>query len=147
MGSHDPFEHLKQKLWPKERSGVKLTIWLLTIKSQESPWFPCVQVDCDISLKSSWKGLQLCFRPNLNRRPAHKVMGPQSHGRPNLGNFGTKCPKTKCHLDVGFMERHIIYYKGEGGGFPPPQVQVVVSLVSLRLPMARPSTKSVQTMH
>jgi hypothetical protein len=28
-------------------------------------------------------------------------------------------PKTKCHLDVGLMERHKIYYKGEGGGFPP----------------------------
>ncbi len=26
MGSHDPFEHLKHKLWPKERSGVKLAI-------------------------------------------------------------------------------------------------------------------------
>jgi hypothetical protein len=34
----------------------------------------------------------------------------------------------KCHLDVGLMERHIVYYKGEGGGFP--QVQAVVSLVS-----------------
>jgi len=26
MGFHDPFGHLKHKLWPKERSGVKLTI-------------------------------------------------------------------------------------------------------------------------
>jgi hypothetical protein len=25
---------------------------------------------------------------------------------------------TKCHLDVGLVERHIIYYKGVGGGFP-----------------------------
>ncbi len=24
MGSHDSFGHLKQKLWPKERPGVKL---------------------------------------------------------------------------------------------------------------------------
>ncbi len=36
---------------------------------------------------------------------------------------------TKCHLDVGPMEKHKVYYKGEGGGFP--QVWVVVSLVSL----------------
>jgi hypothetical protein len=28
-------------------------------------------------------------------------------------------PKTKCHLDVGFVERHKVYYKGEGGDFPP----------------------------
>ncbi len=35
---------------------------------------------------------------------------------------------TKCHLDVGLVERHIIYYNREGGGFP--QVQVMVSRVS-----------------
>jgi hypothetical protein len=43
------------------------------------------------------------------------------------------------------MERHRVYYKGEGGGFP--QVLAVVSLVSPSLPMARPNTKSAQTMH
>ncbi len=26
MGSHDPFGHFKHKLWPKERSGIKLVI-------------------------------------------------------------------------------------------------------------------------
>jgi len=41
-------------------------------------------------------------------------------------------PGTKSHLDVGFVERHIIYYKGEGGGFP--QVRAVVSLVSPSCP-------------
>jgi len=30
--------------------------------------------------------------------------------------FGS--PGTKCHLDVGLVERHKVYYKGEGGGFP-----------------------------
>jgi len=53
--------------------------------------------------------------------------------------------KTKCHLDVGPMASHRIYYKGEGGGFP--QVWVVVSLMSPSLPMTRPSTKSVIAMH
>jgi hypothetical protein len=24
----------------------------------------------------------------------------------------------KCHLDVSLVERHKVYYKGEGGGFP-----------------------------
>jgi len=67
-------------------------------------------------------------------------MGPQSRGSSNFENFGTK-----CHLDVGLVERHTIYYKGEGGGFP--QVQAVVSLVSSSLPMARPNTKSVPAMH
>jgi hypothetical protein len=57
-----------------------------------------------------------------------------------LGN-----PRTKCHLDVGLVERHKIYYKGEGDGFP--QVQAMVSLVSLSLLVVLPSTKSVQIMH
>jgi len=26
VGSHDPFGHMKHKLWPKERSGVKLVV-------------------------------------------------------------------------------------------------------------------------
>jgi len=33
--------------------------------------------------------------------------------RPPFGSL-----RTKCHLDVGFMERHRVYYKGEGGSFP-----------------------------
>jgi len=41
---------------------------------------------------------------------------------------------TKCHLDVGLLERHKIYYKGESGGFP--QVQVVVNFMSPSLLMA-----------
>jgi hypothetical protein len=28
-------------------------------------------------------------------------------------------PGQKSHLDVVLVERHILYYKGEGGGFPP----------------------------
>jgi hypothetical protein len=43
------------------------------------------------------------------------------------------------------VERHRVYYKGEGDGFP--QVWAVVSLVSPSLPMVRVSTKSAQTMH
>jgi hypothetical protein len=39
-----------------------------------------------------------------------------------LGSLGTK-----SHLDVAPVERHKVYYKGEGGGFP--QVWVVVNLV------------------
>ncbi len=44
------------------------------------------------------------------------------------------------HLDVSLVERHIVYYKGEGDGFT--QVRAVVNLVNLNLPVARPSTKS-----
>jgi len=73
-------------------------------------------------------------------------------GVPTLGILGLPfgssengSPRTKSHLDVGLMERHKIYYKGEGGGFP--QVQAMVSLVSMTLPMVRPNTKNVPTMH
>jgi len=51
-------------------------------------------------------------------------------------------PGTKWHLDTCLMAKHIVYYKREDGGFPP-QVQVVVSLVILCLPMHQ----SVTTMH
>jgi hypothetical protein len=50
--------------------------------------------------------------------------------------------KTKWHLGVGPMAKHIVYYKGKGGGFP--QVRVVVSLESPCLLVARPCTKMLQ---
>jgi hypothetical protein len=74
MGSHDSFGHLKHKLWPKERMGVKLAIWLLTTKSRESPRFPHVQVACDILLERFQRGLQLCFELHPNRRFERKIM-------------------------------------------------------------------------
>ncbi len=54
-------------------------------------------------------------------------------------------PGKKYHLDVALVERHIVYYKGEGGDFP--QVWAVVNLVSMSLPVVRPSTKSAPNMH
>ncbi len=57
-----------------------------------------------------------------------------------LGN-----PKTKWHLGVGPVAKHIIYYKGEGGDFL--QVWAVVSLVNLSSLATFPSTKSAPIMH
>jgi hypothetical protein len=76
-----------------------------------------------------------------------KLWGSKIARLPTLAILGVPLgsPETKSHLDVGFMERHRIYYKGEGGGFP--QVRTVVSLVSSNLPVARHSTKSASTMH
>jgi hypothetical protein len=37
------------------------------------------------------------------------------------------------------MEKHIVYYMGEGGGFP--RIRAMVSHVSPELPVACPSTK------
>jgi hypothetical protein len=89
MGLHDPFGYLKHKLWSKERSRVKLAVWLLTTKSQELTWFPHVQVACNIPLENSQLGLQLCFRPHCNQRSTREVMRPQRRESPSCGNFGT----------------------------------------------------------
>jgi hypothetical protein len=75
-------------------------------------------------------------------------MSPQSCGSLSFKNFGTpkwESQDKKNHLYVAPVESYKVYYKGEGGGFP--QVRAMVSLVSLRLPVARPSTKNVPTMH
>jgi len=37
MGSHDPFEYLKHKLWQKKGLKIKMLIWLPPIKSQDLP--------------------------------------------------------------------------------------------------------------
>jgi hypothetical protein len=115
MGSHDPFGHLKHKLWPKEKSGVKLVVWLPTTKSWELTWFPCVQVACDTPLEISWQGLQLFFSPHPDRRSAHKVITSQNHGSSNLGNFGTPIWESRNKKSFGcepYEEAQSILYGG-----------------------------------
>jgi len=89
MASHEPFGHLQHKLWQKERSGIKLAIWLSTTKSQEltRPW--CVQVKCNIPLENSQGELQVFFRPHPNRRSEQRVMNSQSLRSPNRDSFET----------------------------------------------------------
>ncbi len=57
-----------------------------------------------------------------------------------LGSLGTK-----CHLDVGLVERHIIYYKGERWWLPPSPDHG--ESCESKLPMVHPNTKSVPIMH
>jgi len=98
-----------------------------------------------------WKALNEGYNFSLDFisiRGLHtKLWGPKVEGISTLGisrlPFGSL--ETKCHLDVDLVKRHIVYYKGEGGGFP--QVRVAVSLVSPSLPMVHPSIKSAPTMH
>jgi len=135
---HNPFKHLKHKLWPKEGPAVKLTIWLRTTKSRESPRFPYMQVACNIPLKSSWWGLQLCLKLHLNQRFSHKVMGPQSHKSPNFRNFGGISRQNDIWVLVPWLGTKYIV-RGEGGGFP--QVQIVAGLMNLCSPMTRLCTK------
>ncbi len=62
-----------------------------------------------------------------------------------ISRLPLRSPGTKWHLGVGPMAMHIVYYKGEGGGFP--QVRAMVSIVSSNLPVACPNTKSALVMH
>ncbi len=55
---------------------------------------------------------------------ALKVPGVSTGG---ISGLHAGVPGKKSHLDVGSVESHKVYYKGEGGGFP--QVRAVVSLV------------------
>jgi hypothetical protein len=74
MASHWSFGHLQPKLWAKERPGVKLIVWLPTIKSQESTRCRRVLGECDMALESSRRGLQVWFRPRHDRRLGREAM-------------------------------------------------------------------------
>jgi hypothetical protein len=148
IGSHHPFGYLKHKLWPKERSGIKWPIWLATTKSRESLRFPCVQVTCHISLKSSWQGVQLCFKPPLQLKVCTQRYGPPKLQESQFQEF------RNSHLEV--PRQNVIWVlalwlgtkytiSGEGGG--SPQVRVVVNLMSLCLHVARLCNKNVLVMH
>jgi len=71
-----------------------------------------------------WKALDKSYNFTLDFisiRGLHtKLWGPKVAEISILGISGLPFGslETKCHLDVGIVERHIVYYKGEGGGFP-----------------------------
>jgi len=142
MASHEPFGHLQHKLWSKERSGVKLAIWLPTTKSREStrPW--CVQVECDTPLESSWGELQVCLRCHPNQKSELGIMSSQSPGSPNRDSFKTpswesqdKKPfRCRCRMQV----QRIIY---GGRWWLPPSPGRGESSESV-LPVACPNTKN-----
>jgi hypothetical protein len=95
-----------------------------------------------------WKALKENYKLALDLNPigglskelwTHKVPGVQTG---TVSGLLLGSPGTKSHLDVGAVERGKEYYMGEGGGFP--QARVVVSLVSLELPVVCPNIKGVQ---
>jgi hypothetical protein len=139
---HEPFGHLQHKLWMKKGLGVKLPIWLLTIKSRELTRPRCVQVECDTPLESSWGELQVGFRPHSIRSLSKKLWTPKVPGvqTGTVSGLLLGTPGKKCHSDVGAMGKRREYYMGESGGFP--RVWAMVSQVSPRSPVACASTKS-----
>jgi len=116
MPSHWSFGHLQPKLWAKEGSGVKLTIWLPTTKSRKSTSSRHLNRECDMVLKSSQRELQLWFRPRCDPTLQSGVMSSQSPGTPtgivsrqfrnsNLGVLG-KCA-IRMPLPWGAIENTI----------------------------------------
>jgi hypothetical protein len=97
-------------------------------------------VECDTPLQIFRWGLQLCFLITIGglqkKLCALKVVRIPTVGilRLPLGS-----PEIKSHLDVAPMGNCRVYYMGEGGGFP--RVRAVVSLVSPKSHVPRPSTK------
>jgi hypothetical protein len=71
----------------------------------------------------------------------HKVVGNLNLV---ISRLPLMSPRTKSHLDANPVGRCRVYYMGEGGGFP--WLWAVVSLVSLRLPVAHPSIKGAPTL-
>jgi hypothetical protein len=87
MASHWSFGHLQPKLWAKEGSGVKLAVWLLTTKSRGSTRSQRELGECNTALKSSWRGLQVWFKPRPDRRLGREAMMSQSPESPKPGQF------------------------------------------------------------
>jgi hypothetical protein len=141
MASHEPFGHLQHKLWLKERSGVKLAIWLPTTKSWESTWSRCVQVECDTSLESSQGELQVCLRSCPNRRLGQEVINAQSSRSRNRDNFGAPLwesrEKVSFRCRCGTVTQIILY----GGRWWFPLSLGHGESSEFVLPVACPSTK------
>jgi hypothetical protein len=89
MASHCPFGHLQPKLWAKEAPGVKLPVWLSTTKSRESTSSRRHLKECDTTLKSFQRKLQLWFILRPDSSLERGAMAVQSPGTPTRDNFRT----------------------------------------------------------
>ncbi len=93
------------------------------------------------------KGYNYALDLTLIRGLHNKLWASKMIGVPILGIMGLSTWESweKWHLGVAPMASHRKYYKEEGGGFP--QVQAMVSLVNLCMPVVCLCTKNAPTMH
>ncbi len=151
MTSHEPFRRLQPKLWANERPGVKTA----SLRENDSrPLKVGNRPDLLGYRKRAtyrWKALDKGYNFALDRIAigglqkklyALKVPGVLAGG---ISGLPRGSPGTKSHLDASPVESHRVYYKGEGGGFPPSPGRGE-SCVSV-LPVVRPSTKGAPTIH
>jgi len=125
MGSHWSFGHLQPRLWAKEGPG--LAVWLSTTKSRESISSRRLQMECNGTLESSQREVQLWFRPHSNRRSEPGVVSVQSLG--TRDSFGTPTWESREKEPFGCGSRKVTQkiLHGEGGGFP--RVRALLSQV------------------
>jgi hypothetical protein len=142
MGPHDPFEHLKHKLWTKEGPWIKLPL-----KIKNRPDFLVCKWCATYRWKALDEGYNFALDLTLIGNLHTKLWALKIVEIPTLGisKLPLGSPRTKWHLGATPVAKHKVYYKGEGGGFP--QVWVVVNLVNPCLPVIRPCTKGVSTPH
>jgi hypothetical protein len=105
MGLHDPFGFLKHKLCPKERSGVKLAVWLLTIKVKNRlDFLACRWRDTyhwkDLHEKYNFVSYFISIGGPKNKLWAFKVVGVPISG---ISKLQLGSPKTKWHLGASPM--------------------------------------------
>jgi hypothetical protein len=84
MASHWSFGHLQPKLWAKEGPGVKLAVWLPTIKSRESTRSRRALGECDTG-KLSKRATSLV--QTSSRSEVGSAMMSRSPGSPKPGQF------------------------------------------------------------
>jgi len=108
MGSHDPFGHLKHKLWPKEKSEI-------------DPIYVCVGWVWHIVGKLSTRATTL-LQTSSQSEVYTRSYGPPKLQESQLWQF------LDSKMPFGCGPRGKAQSKGEGGGFP--QVRAMVSFVS-----------------
>jgi hypothetical protein len=100
---------------------------------------------CDIPLESSRQELQLCFKPQLKSRFTRKVIGFQSCESPCWRNFGTQESRERKAIWM-YALWLATKYSIRGRWWLPPSPGRGEYWVFV-LPVVRPSTKGVPTMH
>jgi hypothetical protein len=141
MASHEPFGHLQHKLWSKEGPGIKLAVWLPTIKVGNRPDLGV----CRWIVTHRWKAFEESYKFALDLIPirglswklwAPKFLGVQTR---TVSGLLLGSPRTKNYSNVGAVGKRREYYMGEGGGFP--RVRAVVSHVSSCCPWLFPTPR------
>jgi len=99
-------------------SNCQFDSWPLKVKNR--PNFHAFRWRVTYCWKALKKGYH--FASNLiSIGGLHVKLWAQSRGNPNWGisKFPLGSPGTKCHLDVGLVKRHKVYYKGGRWWLPP----------------------------